>query len=177
MANVEEHRPLQTRVALLIVDAQVGLVELMAAEVERSVLPRIKTLLAKARAFGHARDLYSGMMAQRDIRWRPRAGKFTRFLKLMRQVAEFVAVLACSLFTGAAVYLSLVEHPARMECGVEIATAEFPPSYPHASDVGSRVPAVFYCSMACRGNILVGRCRSLAGFGHPLHTDCHPADQ
>src|SRR5438309_8941047 len=30
---------------------------------------------------------------------------------------------------GAAVYVSLVEHPARMECGVEIATAEFPPSY------------------------------------------------
>jgi len=47
----------------------------------------------------------------------------------MRQIAEFVAVLACSLFTGAAVYLSLVEHPARMECGVELASAEFPPSY------------------------------------------------
>jgi hypothetical protein len=47
----------------------------------------------------------------------------------MRQIAEFVAVLACGLFAGAAVYVSLVEHPARMECGIEIATAEFPPSY------------------------------------------------
>ena len=47
----------------------------------------------------------------------------------MRQIAEYVAVLACGLFAGAAVYVSLVEHPARMECGVEIATAEFPPSY------------------------------------------------
>ena len=47
----------------------------------------------------------------------------------MRQIAEFVAVLACGLFAGAAVYVSLVEHPARMESGVEIATAEFPPSY------------------------------------------------
>src|SRR5438477_4259898 len=47
----------------------------------------------------------------------------------MRQIVEFVAVLACGLFAGAAVYVSLVEHPARMECGVEIATAEFPPSY------------------------------------------------
>jgi hypothetical protein len=47
----------------------------------------------------------------------------------MRQIAEFVAVLACGLFTGAAVYVSLVEHPARMECGGEIATAEFAPSY------------------------------------------------
>jgi len=47
----------------------------------------------------------------------------------MRQIAEFVAVLACGLFAGAAAYVSLVEHPARMECGVEIATAEFRPSY------------------------------------------------
>jgi hypothetical protein len=35
----------------------------------------------------------------------------------MRQIAEFVAVLSCSLFTGASVYINLVEHPARMECG------------------------------------------------------------
>ena len=47
----------------------------------------------------------------------------------MRQIAEFVAVLSCSLFTGAAVYVSLVEHPARMQCGVELAATEFPPSY------------------------------------------------
>jgi hypothetical protein len=47
----------------------------------------------------------------------------------MHQIAEYIAVLACGLFAGAAVYVSLVEHPARMECGVEIATAEFPPSY------------------------------------------------
>src|SRR5438876_5028581 len=54
---------------------------------------------------------------------------------------------------------------------------ELSPGNHHAGDVGSRVPAVFYCSMACRGNILVGRCRSLAGFGHPFHTHRHPADQ
>ncbi len=40
----------------------------------------------------------------------------------MRQLAEFIAVLSCSLFAGAALYISLVEHPARMECGAEIAT-------------------------------------------------------
>jgi hypothetical protein len=38
----------------------------------------------------------------------------------MRHIAEFIAVLGCSLFTRAAVNLSLVEHPARMECGVEL---------------------------------------------------------
>ena len=46
----------------------------------------------------------------------------------MRQIAEFVAVLSSCLFTGAAVYVSLVEHPARMQCGVEIAATEFPHS-------------------------------------------------
>src|ERR1035441_10535971 len=50
-----------------------------------------------------------------------------------RQIAEFVAVLACSLFTGAAVYITFVEHPARMQCGVEIAATEFAPSYRRAT--------------------------------------------
>jgi|SRR6516165_4426938 hypothetical protein len=52
---------------------------------------------------------------------------------MMRHIAEFIAVIACSLFAGAAIYISLVEHPARMECGVEIAAAEFPPSYRRAT--------------------------------------------
>ena len=42
----------QSRAALLIVDVQVGLVELMPAEIQASVLSRIGTLLAKARAAG-----------------------------------------------------------------------------------------------------------------------------
>ena len=52
---------------------------------------------------------------------------------MLRQIAEFVAVLSCSLFTGASVYINLVEHPARMQCGVEIAAAEFAPSYRRAT--------------------------------------------
>ena len=52
---------------------------------------------------------------------------------LIRQFAEFIALLSCSLFTGAAVYISLVKHPARMECGIEIALAEFSPSYRRAT--------------------------------------------
>jgi hypothetical protein len=53
--------------------------------------------------------------------------------ELMLEIAEFVGVLACGLFAGAAVYISFVEHPARMECGVETAATEFPPSYRRAS--------------------------------------------
>ena len=52
---------------------------------------------------------------------------------MMRDIAEFISVLACALFTGAAVYINLVEHPARMQCGVEIAATEFAPSYRRAT--------------------------------------------
>ena len=51
----------------------------------------------------------------------------------MQQLAEFIAVLSCALFTGASVYITLIEHPARMQCGVEIAATEFAPSYRRAT--------------------------------------------
>ena len=60
----------------------------------------------------------------------------------MRHIAEFVSMLACSLFAGAAVYLSLVEHPARMECGIEIAATEFAPSYRRATVMQASLAAV-----------------------------------
>jgi hypothetical protein len=60
----------------------------------------------------------------------------------MRQIAEFVAALACGLFAGASVYINLVEHPARMECGVDIAANEFAPSYRRATVMQSTLAAV-----------------------------------
>jgi len=60
----------------------------------------------------------------------------------MRQIAEFISVLACALFTGAAVYINLVEHPARMQCGVEIAASEFAPSYRRATVMQATCAAV-----------------------------------
>ena len=60
----------------------------------------------------------------------------------MRQFAEFVAVLSCSLFAGASVYINLVEHPARMECGVEAAASEFSPSYRRATVMQATLAAV-----------------------------------
>lgn len=51
----------------------------------------------------------------------------------LQLAAEFLATLACSVFAGAAVYITLVEHPARMACGIEIAATEFSPSYRRAT--------------------------------------------
>jgi hypothetical protein len=45
----------------------------------------------------------------------------------------FAAVFAASMFTGAAVYINLVEHPARLECGTEIAARQWAPSYRRAT--------------------------------------------
>jgi Domain of unknown function (DUF1772) len=60
----------------------------------------------------------------------------------MRRVAEVIAVLLCSLFTGASVYINLVEHPARIECGVEIAATEFAPSYRRATIMQASLAAL-----------------------------------
>ncbi len=49
------------------------------------------------------------------------------------QLIELVAVLACTLFTGAAVYITAVEHPARLSCGTEIAATQWAPSYKRAT--------------------------------------------
>jgi ABC-type Fe3+-siderophore transport system permease subunit len=48
-------------------------------------------------------------------------------------VLGLVAAACCGLFAGAAVYINVVEHPARMSCGVEAALQEFVPSYKRAA--------------------------------------------
>jgi hypothetical protein len=48
-------------------------------------------------------------------------------------LAHFIAVMCSGLFAGAAIYISLVEHPARMEAGLTVALAEFGPSYRRAA--------------------------------------------
>jgi hypothetical protein len=60
----------------------------------------------------------------------------------MRQIAEFIAVLSCALFTGASVYITFIEHPARMQCGVELAATEFVPSYRRATVMQATCAAV-----------------------------------
>lgn len=51
----------------------------------------------------------------------------------MNLVSELTAGFAAGLFAGAAVYVSLVEHPARLSCGLSVAIAEFAPSYRRAT--------------------------------------------
>jgi uncharacterized membrane protein len=47
----------------------------------------------------------------------------------MLEAAQFFATLFCTLFAGAAIYISLVEHPARMGCDTKTAAKVWAPSY------------------------------------------------
>lgn len=44
-----------------------------------------------------------------------------------------IAIVASGLFAGAAVYINLVEHPARLSCGTLLAVRQFGPSYRRAT--------------------------------------------
>jgi len=44
-----------------------------------------------------------------------------------------VASICAGLFSGAAIYVNAVEHPARLSCGTELAVREFAPSYRRAT--------------------------------------------
>lgn len=48
-------------------------------------------------------------------------------------ILEIIALLSCTLFAGAAIYINIAEHPARLECGVEFAATVFGPSYRRAA--------------------------------------------
>ena len=47
--------------------------------------------------------------------------------------AQLIATLCAAIFAGAALYINLVEHPARMSLGVAAALAEWRPAYQRAT--------------------------------------------
>ena len=52
---------------------------------------------------------------------------------MLEQIAALTATLTCGLFAGAAIYINMAEHPARLECGTELAATVFGPSYRRAA--------------------------------------------
>ena len=61
---------------------------------------------------------------------------------------EMLATLSSGLFAGAAVYVTLVEHPARMECGPLLAVTEFAPSYRRGALMQGALGAIGFLSAA-----------------------------
>src|SRR5688572_21366940 len=60
----------------------------------------------------------------------------------MIEALQFAAICGSGLFAGAALYINLVEHPARMECGTELAATVFGPSYKRAAVMQVALAAV-----------------------------------
>ncbi len=57
-------------------------------------------------------------------------------------ILEVLATLCAGLFAGAALYITFVEHPARLECGTELAATEFGPSYRRAAVMQASLAAL-----------------------------------
>jgi divalent metal cation (Fe/Co/Zn/Cd) transporter len=64
----------------------------------------------------------------------------------MVAILEALALLSAALFAGGALYISVVEHPARMRAGIPVALAQFRQMYPLAAPWQASSAAV--CLMA-----------------------------
>jgi hypothetical protein len=85
----------------------------------------------------------------------------------MENVLKFLALLSAGMVAGAALYLTTVEHPARMSVGAPAALREFRPSYKRAAPQQAVLAIVcFVCGVSLAlltqhwlwllGGILVG---------------------
>ena len=61
-------------------------------------------------------------------------------------VPEILTTLTCGIFAGAALYISFVEQPARLSCGITLAATEWRPSYKRGT--------VMQASLAIAGSLL-----------------------
>ena len=64
----------------------------------------------------------------------------------MLQVFEFIAALCAALFAGAALYISLVEHPVRMGLETRVAALQWAPSYKRATWMQAPLAIVSFLS-------------------------------
>ena len=79
-------------------------------------------------------------------------------------IFEMVATFAAGLFAGAAIYITAVEHPARMECGTDVAIREFAPSYRRATVMQVSLAVISFL-MSIAAWLAIGSVWWLAGGG------------
>jgi hypothetical protein len=67
----------------------------------------------------------------------------------MLAIFEFIATLSATLFCGAAIYINLVEHPARLGCDTKTAATVWAPSYKRATVMQASLAILgFLCGVA-----------------------------
>ncbi len=57
-------------------------------------------------------------------------------------ILETLATVAAGIFAGAALYINVAEHPARMECGTRVAVTVFAPSYRRAAKMQASLAGI-----------------------------------
>jgi Domain of unknown function (DUF1772) len=76
----------------------------------------------------------------------------------MLLLLQFIAIISAALFAGAALYINVAEHPARMELDARFAAAQWAPSYRRATWM--QAPLALLSLVAGLGSWLLG-----GGFG------------
>ena len=99
----------------------------------------------------------------------------------MLHAAQFVAVFCCTVFAGAALYINLVEPPARMNCDTKTAVTVWAPSYKRATMMQAPLAIL---SFSAGGVRLVARWRHYVGYwgsaywlGRAIHISCNHANE
>ena len=59
-------------------------------------------------------------------------------------ILELIATFCTAIFAGAAIYINLVEHPARIECGTALAVQQWRPSYRRATVMQASLAVVAF---------------------------------
>jgi hypothetical protein len=62
---------------------------------------------------------------------------------------QALATIAAGIFAGAAIYINVAEHPARLECGTLLAATEFGPSYRRAAGMQASLAIVGSLGAVC----------------------------
>ncbi len=75
---------------------------------------------------------------------------------------QFIAALSTTLFTGAAIYINFVEHPARMGCDTKTAATVWAPSYKRATVMQASL-AIIGCLSGLAVGLLGGGIMWLVG--------------
>ena len=78
----------------------------------------------------------------------------------MLTAVQFVATLCAALFAGAAVYITLAEHPARMTCETRVAAAVWAQSYKRAAVMQATLAIVSFLTASRRPGSAAASCGS-----------------
>ena len=74
----------------------------------------------------------------------------------MLVLLKFIAIITAALFAGAALYMNIAEHPARMQLDTRFAVAQWAPSYRRATWMQAPLALLSLLQVSVRGCWVAG---------------------